>query len=288
MTSAGSLRSCAAVLGLFWLALMPLTAEAQINATLVDRGGNRYQIRQLVCEGGSEIELWVDGQRRLISLDEIDGLRLGGGPSDEVLPITVNLRTGRQLQGTVLAGGRSVMPGQGGTGGGHLGQRFGGSTELGPFLIGIGKVSELLLEHAGPAAPEVILKATVVTAQGERFEIDDLRYRGTVMFEYSQGRKRRSKEMSRMARIEFGDTAAHEEIRSVTITFRSGKVTQGTVDAGTVRLPGETDRIYAERVRRAFSGSTAQGGIGLGLHDVKLILFPEPEGAKADSASTQP
>ena len=59
----------------------------------------------------------------------------------------------------------------------------------------------------------------------------------------------------------------------MTVTFRTGRTTQGTVDASTVRLAGETNRIYEVRVGSAFTGSSVTGDFGIGLHDVKLIRF---------------
>ena len=81
--------------------------------------------------------------------------------------------------------------------------------------------------------------------------------------------------MGRISRLNFSKAAAGTESRTVTVTFRSGRTTQGTVDASTVRLAGETNRIYEERVGSAFTGSSGTGDFGIGLHDVKLIRFHE-------------
>ncbi|MFH1566665.1 MAG: hypothetical protein ABIL09_01605 [Gemmatimonadota bacterium] len=251
-------------------------AAAQIRATVIDRGGNRYEVSGLAYQGRSELEVWIGGERRLVSLAEIDRLRLSGEPADENLPILLTLRTGGELRGTIFAGGSGVVP-QGSTGGGaQPTQRFTGVTDLGPFLVRLSDVGEVLFRHEGEARPEPDLRASIVTAQGERFEVRGLRYRSGTQFEYLQGPRARSLEMERLARLEFADAAPNTETRQVTITFRSGKVVQGTVDAGTVRLAGETDHQYEMRVLSAFTARTASGPIRLGLHQVRLIRFEEP------------
>lgn len=272
-------------LWLLCLALLCGRAEAQIQATIIDHSGERFEVSNLAIGGRNELEVWVDGQRRLMPLAQIRKLRVDGGRRDEEVRVTLTLRTGEELSGTILAATRAVIPHHGATSGGQMSLRLSGGTDLGPFVIDLSQVREVLLQHSGPAAAEPHLKATVVTVDGKRFEVEDLRYRGAAAFDYSQGRMRRSKDMSRMARIEFSDTAANTETRSITIHYRSGKTVQGTVDAGTVRLAGETDRIYDERVNGAFTGKTAIGMLRLGLHQVKLIIFREEDEAPGDSAS---
>ena len=152
-------------------------------------------------------------------------------------------------------------------------QRFSGVTALGPFLVRLSDIREILLHHTSPAEAAPDLRATVITVEGRRLEVRNLRYRNDTHFDFDQGRKQRSQQMERVKRIEFADTTPNTEVRAVTISFRSGKVVQGTVDAGTVRLGGETDRQYARRVGAAFTGQGPSGGLRLGLHQIKLIRF---------------
>jgi hypothetical protein len=47
----------------------------------------------------------------------------------------------------------------------------------------------------------------------------------------------------------------------------------GTVAASTVRLSGETDKSYYERVNAALTGNTGSGPFSIGMHHVKQIRF---------------
>ena len=61
------------------------------------------------------------------------------------------------------------------------------------------------------------------------------------------------------------------------------------MDASTVRLGGETDRIYQERVSAAFTGTAQEGRFAIGLHQVKLVrLYPEeaPQTPAAEGAQS--
>ena len=47
----------------------------------------------------------------------------------------------------------------------------------------------------------------------------------------------------------------------------------GTVEASLVRLSGETDKSYFERVNRAFTGVVGSSPFAIGMHDIKHIRF---------------
>ena len=209
-------------------------------------------------------------------MHDIDRLTIRGDKNDEEQSVVVSLRTGEVINATLLSGGSS-SPHMDSIGGGTVMQRFEGVTELGPFLIRLTEVGDIIFRHQQPAEQNVPMNATVITESGERFEVTNLRYRGNKKFEYSQGLKSRSKDMARISRLDFSEAAAGVESRTVTITFRSGRTVQGTVDASTVRLAGETDRIYAERVGSAFTGRSEIRPFAIGLNEVKLVRFGELE-----------
>ena len=247
--------------------------QSAIVATVVDRAGNRHEVSKLTYQGSDDIEIYVGNQRRILKMQDLDRLTMRGDKNDEEQEVAITLRTGEAIKATIFSGGSGSSPHQDSFGGGSVMQRFGGVTELGPFLILMSEVSDVLFLHSDPAKPQVEIKATVINEAGERFEVSNLRYRGKRRFEYFQGRKLRSKEMERISRLDFAKAAAGTESRTVTVTFRTGRTTQGTVDASTVRLAGETNRIYEKRVGSAFTGNSVTGDFGIGLHDVKLIRF---------------
>ena len=47
----------------------------------------------------------------------------------------------------------------------------------------------------------------------------------------------------------------------------------GTVEASLVRLSGETDKSYFERVNRSFTGVVGSSPFAIGMHDIKHIRF---------------
>ena len=256
--------------------------QSDIVATVVDRAGNRHEVSKLTYQGGGDIEIYVGNHRRILKMQDLDRLTMQGDKNDEEQQVAITLRTGDVVHATVFSGGSGSSPHQDSFGGGSVMQRFGGVTELGPFLILMSEVSDVLFHHSDPAQPQVELKATVINEAGERFEVFNLRFRGKRRFEYFQGLKMRSKEMDRISRLDFAKAAAGTESRTVTITFRTGRTTQGTVDASTVRLAGETNRIYEQRVGSAFSGRSGSGDFGIGLHDIKLIRFHDESGEMQD------
>ena len=162
---------------------------------------------------------------------------------------------------------RSVVSGPAAGGG------FAGRSQLGPVAIQLLDVRDLRFHHQDAAQAGLVLEATVVDREGRRFEVGALRFRGRTDFLYEQGRKRRTKALSTIDQIEFTQAPRATESRAVAITFRSGKVAHGAVDASTIRVPGETDRLFEQRVHEAFTGNTGGAPFAIGLHQIRLLRF---------------
>ena len=266
----------------------PSDAAPNLTATLVDRDGNRYDVTRLRFQDRYELEIYADDVRQLIMLADVDRIQMSGDKGAEELDIVLQLRSGRELKATIYSGS-SVSPHLGTIGPGQSAARFDGLTALGPFSIMLSEVRDVILHHQGEGESEPSIHATVISVSGKLFEVTNLRYRSKTNFVYWQGRAQRSKEMSIISELEFGDTVSGE-IRPVTVTFWSGKKAQGTVDASTVRVSGETDRMFERRILSAFTGDTASGPFNMGLKPVKLIRFKKEvsEGqptASADAAT---
>ena len=260
--------------------------SSPLKATLVDRAGNHHEVEKLTYQDRLDIEYYVEGQRRLVPLQNIDRLRLEGDPRDEEQTIVVTLRTGRSETGKILAGS-NVSPHQDALGGGGSASRFTGVTPLGPFDILVRDVREIIMRHPAslPPAKETVLKATLITLDGKMFEVEGVEYRGTLRMDYNIGNKRRSAKLEKVSRVDFTEGGTHQEMRPVTITYWSGKTVQGTVEASTVRLSGEMDKSYFERVNAAFTGRIASGAFSIGMHAIKQIRFKPPvqeEGAEGE------
>ena len=264
--------------------------SSRLAATVIDRNGNRHEVEKFTYQGRLEIEYYAGGQRRVVPLKKIDRIRLEGNREDEELAISVIFRSGRRESGRILSG-VGVTPHQDALGGGATVPQFEGTTALGPFFIRVGDVREIILRHpeGEEATGEVVLKATVVTVNGKVFEVDHLRYRGDLRMDYRIGRKRRFADLSKVARIDFAEGGAGDELRPVTIVYWSGKKVQAVVDVSTVRLPGENDRNYYERIHAAFTGRTKTGAFSIGLHEIKQIRFhragEEEKAAEGDSTA---
>ena len=263
--------------GLLWDATS-WAVSSQLKAIVVDRFGNQHEVEKFAYQDRLEIEYYVGGQRRIVSLLEIDRMRLEGERGDEEQTIVVTLRTGRRETGKILSGA-NITPHEDAVGGGGNASRFTGTTSLGPFFILVSDVSEVIMRHPESleVAKEEVLRATLITVEGQRFEIDHLRYRGQLRINYNIGRKRRFANLTKVAKIDFAEGSASEEMRPVTIVYWSGKTLQGSVDASTVRLSGETDRNYYERVNAAITGRTKAGAFAIGFHAIKQIRFHPPD-----------
>jgi hypothetical protein len=271
-------------LATFWTA-GGWAADSPLRATIVDRMGNQHQVSKLSYQGRTELEYFVDDQPRTAQLIDVARLRLEGEREDEEVELTLFWRNGTSETGRIFTGGSGIAPHQDALGSGQVSHRLSGVTELGPFFILLSDVREVIFSHADspPPTKEPKLKATVIDLEGRRFEVSKLRYRGQLRLDFTQGRKQRSIELAKISRIEFTEERdPGVEFRSFILTFWSGKSIQGTVDASTVRLGGETDRIYQTRVGAAFTGELADGPFAIGLHGLKLIRFyPEEEEAAA-------
>ncbi len=263
------------VLVFLWVATTWAT-DSPLRATVVDRLGNQHQVNKLSYQGRTEIEYFVDEQPRTAQLADIARLRLEGEREDEEVQLTLVWRNGASEKGTIFTGGSGIAPHQDALGSGQVSNRLSGVTDLGPFFILLSDVTEVVFSHSDAAAPakEPRLKATVVDLEGRRFEVNRLRYRGQLRLDFTQGRKQRSIDLAKISRIEFTEERdPGVEFRTITLTLWSGKTLQGTVDASTVRLGGETDRIYETRVGAALTGDLAGGPFAIGLHDLKLVRF---------------
>jgi hypothetical protein len=140
-------------------------------------------------------------------------------------------------------------------------------------------VREVILQHPeGEEVPEeLILRATIITLEGQRFEVEDLRFRGKQRLDFFRGRNKRFIPLDKVDKIDFDDSGAAEELRPITATYWNGRTVMGTVEASIVRLSGETDKSYYERVNAALTGRTAAGPFSIGMHHVKQIRFKERE-----------
>lgn len=265
-------------------------AGPEIKATVVDRMGNQHEVSRLTYQGRPELEYYLGDQQHTVQLTDIARLQLEGEREDEEQQLTLVWRTGRIERGRIFTGGAGIAPHQDVLGGGQATNRLSGVTELGPFFILLSDVREVIMRHPEGQAPakEPRLKATIIDLKGKRFEVSNLRYRGQLRMEFAQGRKSRTVELGKLAKIDFTDeNNPGMEFRPVILTFWSGKSIQGTVDAGTVRLGGETDRIYETRVGAAFTGDTPEGGFAIGLHELKLVRFYKEEEEAGETPEQQ-
>ena len=249
-------------------------ATSPLKATIIDRYGNQHQVDKFTFQGRQDLEIYFQGQRRLVGLVKVARLRFEGERSDEEQRVVLVFRNGVQEAGLMVTGGSS-SPHQDAVGGGSSGRRFAGVTELGPFFILASDVQEIVLRHPiGEEPPaEKILKATIITTNGRRFEVEDLRFHGKKRLDFFKGRNKRFIPLDKVARIDFEDSGTGDEFRPITATYWSGKAVMGTVEASLVRLSGETDKSYFERVNRAFTGVVGSSPFAIGMHDIKHIRF---------------
>lgn len=249
------------------------------DAVVVDRYGNQHKVERFTYQGRQEIEVYLNDQRRILSFDLVDRMRFEGEPSDEEQVVSLQMRSGKREKGTVISGG-GAAPHQDAIGGGGSRRRFTGVTSLGPFFILVGDVREVILQHPeGEAIPQdLVLKATIITLEGKRFEVEDLRFRGKQRLDFFRGRNKRFIPLEKVDKIDFDDSGASEELRPMTATYWNGRTVMGTVDAGIVRLSGETDKSFYDRVNAALTGRTPAGPFSVGMHHIKQIRFKREEG----------
>ena len=266
------------------LSLVAFEADASptIGATVIDRFGNQHQVNALTFQGRQEVEVYIGGQRRSMSLLLLDRLRFEGDRRDEQQEVSFFMRSGKSVSGFMFTGGNS-MPHQDAVGGSGSGRRFVGVTSLGPFFILLSDVREIIFRHEDESVlpKEIFLKATLITLQGKRYEVSDLRFRGKQRLDFFRGRKKRFIPLDKIIRIDFDDSGASEEYRPITAVYKSGRTVMGTVDASTVRLAGETDRNFHARVHAALTGKTSSGPFSIGMHLIKQIRFKEGESLKS-------
>ncbi len=244
------------------------------KATVIDRYGNLHQVERFTYQGRLDFEVYIGDQRRMVPFLLIDRIRFDGEHGDEEQAVSMSMRSGKRESGIMLSGG-SATPHQDAVGGGSSGRRFTGVTALGPFFILLNDVREIILRYPeGDEIPqEQILKATIITLEGKRFEVVDLRFRGKLRLDFFRGRNKRFIPLDKVEKIDFDDSGAAEEYRPITATYWNGRTVMGTVDASTVRLSGETDKNYYERVNAALMGKTKSGLFSMGMHHIKQIRF---------------
>ncbi len=249
--------------------------QSKIKATVVDRLGNKHEVSKFTYQDRVELEYYVGDVRRIKPFARIDRIVFEGNRGDEQQAISVYLRNGVTESGSILTGGNSAPRAQDSFGSGRAEILFSGVSELGPFIMRLNEVREVIIRHPAGSLPipDAPLKATLITMKGKRFEVSQLRFLGKTRFDFTQGRMRRSLPMSKIEKIDFIDSGGAEEQRPVTIVLRKGKTLQGTVGISTVRLPGETDRNYYARLNEVFTGDSKVGSFAIGLRDVKHIRF---------------
>jgi hypothetical protein len=253
-------------------------------ATVIDRYGNQHQVERFTYQGNRELEVYLADQRRKVPFIKLDRIRFEGESADEEQAVVLVMRSGQKERGVMLSGG-GATPHRDAVGGGSSGRRFTGVTELGPFFILLSDVREVIMRHPeGEALPEdLVLKATVITLDGKRFEVEALSFRGKQRLDFFRGRNKRFIRLDKVERIDFDDTGAAEEYRPITATYWNGRTVMGTVDASTVRLAGETDRSYYERVNTVFTGKTRSGSFSIGMHHIKQIRFSKTSAGESDA-----
>ena len=257
-----------------------------LKATIIDRYGNQHEVDKFTFQGRQDLEIYVQGQRRLVALNRVAKLRFEGERGDEEQRVVLSLRNGGEEHGMIVTGGSS-SPHQDAVGGGSSGRRFAGVTDLGPFFILASDVREVILRHPlGEEPPkDRVLKATIITLEGKRYEVENLRFRGKQRLDFYRGRNKRFIPLAKVERIDFQDGAAGDEFRPITATYWTGKTVMGVVEASIVRLSGETDKSYFERVNQALTGRMDSGTFAIGMHAIKQIRFrdDEPEEVVDDS-----
>ncbi len=263
---------------------------AEYEGTVIDRKGARHAVRKIEVRGSTSLEYYVSGRRQILDLARIERFHIGGMPQDQEVPITVTFRTGRVEEGTIVIDGGGMADDDVAGGGSRVSDRLTGSTDLGPMFMPLSDVQEVLLQHSAdtPIIPDAV-GGSIVDVQGKRFAVSNIQYRGADAFRFLQGRKKKRVALRHVSRLEFGDSPGGE-MRPVTITYRTGKMVQGDVDASTVRLPGEVDHVYRTRSDSAFTGTGLSGRMyGIGLQRVKLVIFADlPEENATEEESPEP
>lgn len=270
-------------LAMLWASVVG-AATSPLKATIIDRYGNQHQVAKLTFQGRQDLEIYVAGQRQLMALAKISRLRFEGERGDEEQRVVLALRSGAETE-VVIQTGSSSSPHQDAVGGGSSGRRFAGVTDLGPFFILASDIREIILRYpVGEIAPEdKVLKATIITTEGKRIEVENLFFRGKQRMDFFRGRDKRFIPLTKVERIDFQDGAIGDEFRPITATYWTGKTVMGTIEASTVRLSGETDKSYFERVNQAFTGRTGSRPFSIGVHAIKHIRFQEFEEDKTVS-----
>jgi len=126
------------LVGLLSLGISTGTDAKEVRATIIDRDGNRFEVRDLKLEGQKVLFLMRGDERLKLRFREIRKIDFIGGRSEEEMPVRIKLRDGRLLVGTVYVGGGLV----GYVRGARL-VSFTGHTDLGKFTIPLRDVREV-------------------------------------------------------------------------------------------------------------------------------------------------
>ena len=265
-------------------------APPTFDATLIDRSGNRYEVRRLTYKDRTELEYYVADQRRVRPFKQLKRLLFQGSANDEEQTITIELRQGGKEIGSILTGGSTVPRAAQTLGRGYTSIDFAGVSDLGPFSMRLSDVREVIFRHPKDEVfkADPVLKADFITLRGERFVVSEMRYMGKLRFEFNEnGNRFRPMAMHKIDKIDFAEVGSGEENRPVTLTLWSGRVLQGTVNISLVRLPGETDRVYNNRRNAAFTGRTEKGPFAIGVQDLRQIRFKKVEEEEADEVEQE-
>ena len=74
-------------------------ATSSLKATIIDRYGNQHQVDKFTFQGRQDLEIYVQGQRRLVELVKVARLRFEGERSDEEQRVVLMFRNGSQEVG---------------------------------------------------------------------------------------------------------------------------------------------------------------------------------------------
>ncbi len=88
---------------LFLVLVGGIEASFGIEAKVIDRFGNQHNVRELTYQGRQELEVYIGGQRRRMSLLLIERLRFEGESRDERQEVSFSMRSGKALSGYMFS-----------------------------------------------------------------------------------------------------------------------------------------------------------------------------------------
>ena len=87
-----------ALLATLWVSASG-AATSSLKATIIDRYGNQHQVDKFTFQGRQDLEIYVQGQRRLVKLVKVARLRFEGERSDEEQRVLLIFRNGGPRSG---------------------------------------------------------------------------------------------------------------------------------------------------------------------------------------------